>query len=103
MPRSIGIRCGVNTTRTSLAGRVGKHLVDLRHVAVGADAVGRDALVAFGEVEMRLGLAAGAADAALAVDDDAVRRDRAGFQERREGQDRGGRVAAGVGDELSRS
>ena len=62
-------------TSTLLAGDVGEHLVDLRHVAMRADAVGREAFVALGVVEVRLRLAAAAADAALAVDDDALRRD----------------------------
>ena len=101
MPRSIGIRCGVKTTSHLGVGHVGEHLVDLRHVAMRADAVGRDAFVALRIVKRRLRLAAAAADAALAIDDDALRQDRAGPQQRREREDRRRRVAAGVGHQRS--
>ena len=67
-------------------------LLDLADVAVGEDPVRLDALVDLAEVEVRLGVAAGARDAALGVDDDVVDEPRAG--ERREGEDRGRRVAA---------
>ena len=82
-----------------LAGRDGEDLVDFRHVAMVADAVGRDAFVALREVESGLRLAAAAGDAAFAVDDDASSRDDAGPQQRREGKDGRGRIAAGIGDE----
>ena len=55
-------------------------------------AVRLDALVDLAEVEVRLGVAAGAGHAALGVDDDVA--DEAGARERREGEDRGRRVAA---------
>ena len=49
MPRSIGTRCGVKITCTLLPPAGRDDLLDLRRVAVLADVVGRDALVALGE------------------------------------------------------
>ena len=76
MPRSIGTRCGVKITSHRLAGRPAENLLDLRLMAVLADAVGRDALVALGKVRVELRRAARAGNAALAIDDDVGRLDR---------------------------
>ena len=75
----------------------GQLLLHLGHVAVAADAVGLDALVDLGEREIRLGLAAGARDAALRVDDEVADQPRPG--EGSKGEDRRGRVAAGRADD----
>src|SRR5262249_58331718 len=82
-----------------LAGDVGQGLLDLRRVAVLADGVGRDALVALGEVRVKLGVAAGPGDAALAVHDDVVQVDVLAGHQRGQAEDRGLRVAAGGGDQ----
>ena len=58
MPRSIGTNCGVKTTSTGLPAAVLRDLVDFRRVAVPADVVGRDALVALGVMGGQLGRAA---------------------------------------------
>ena len=73
-------------------------LLDLGRVAVARDAVGVDVLVDGDEVGRVGGRAAGAGDAGLGVDHDVGDQARAG--ERREREDRGGRVAARVGDEV---
>ena len=77
---------------------VAELLLDLGRVAVAADLVGRDRLVDADEVLVVRRLAAGAADARLGVDHHVA--EQLGAGERREGEDRGGRVAAGVGDEV---
>ena len=70
MPRSMGTRCGVKITSTGVPAARAQDLLDLRRVAVPADVVGRDALVALGVVGRQLGRAPGPGDAALGVDDD---------------------------------
>ena len=75
-------------------------LLDLGDVAVAAEAVGADALVDLAEMELRLGLAAGARDPALGVDDEIA--DQPGPGERRERQERRGRVAARSADDPDR-
>ena len=70
MPRSIGTNCGVKITSTGLPAAAGEELVDLRRVAVAADVIGRNALVALGVVRRELERPACAADAALGIDDD---------------------------------
>ena len=100
MPRSIGIRCGVKITSTRLARGPAENLLDLRLMAMLADAVGRDALVALGKVRVQLRRAARAGNAALAIDDDVVRLDPARLEQRRERQNGGRGIAAGIGDEL---
>ena len=90
----------MKTRPASAAGstpRRGELLADLRVVAMTADAVGPDRLVDLAEVDLELGLAAGAADAALGIDDDVP--DQAGARERRQGEQGGRRVAAGRGDQ----
>ncbi len=52
-----------------LAAEVAEDLVDLRRMAMRADAVRGEIFVRFRVVEIRLRRAAGAANAALAVDD----------------------------------
>src|SRR5262245_8916362 len=52
------------------ARQVAEHLLDLRRVAMFADAVGRHAFVALGKMVMQLGRAASDGDATLAFDDD---------------------------------
>lgn len=51
-----------------------------------ADVVSRNTLIAFRKVRGQLGRAAGSGHAALGVDDDIVRLDQAGFDERRQGR-----------------
>lgn len=81
------------------AGNVRENLVDLRHVAMRADSVGREVFIALGEMEVGLGFATGPADAADAIDDQAVWGDRAGANQRGESEDGRGRVTAWIGDE----
>ena len=81
-------------------GLAGQLLLDLADVAVGEDAVRLDALVDLAEVEVGLGVAAGARDAALGVHDDVG--DQAGTGERRQGEDRRRGVAAGGADDGAR-
>src|SRR4030065_1815473 len=57
-------------------------LLDLREVAVIADAVRREPLARFREQEVLLQAAAGAGDARLGVDDDVVERDELRLGER---------------------
>ena len=66
-------------------------------MAVAADAVGLHALVDLAEHHVGLGVAAGARDAALGVDDEVA--DEPGPGERREGEERRRRVAAGRADD----
>src|SRR4051812_7182454 len=53
-----------------LAGDVGQRLLDLRGVPMLADAVRGDALVAFGKMKRRLGLATAAGHTVFAVNND---------------------------------
>ena len=66
-------------------------LLDLGDVPVATDAVRLDALVDLAEEQVRLGLAAGARNAALGVDHEV--RDEPGPGERRQREHRHGRVA----------
>ena len=84
------------------AGDVGQDLVDLGRVPVPADAVGREALVAFGEVIGQLGRTARARDSALGVDDDAGALDQVLGDQGRQRQDARRGVAARVGDQAGR-
>ena len=81
--------------RGALAGEL---LLDLRRVAVAADLVRRHVLVGGDEVRGLRRLAPGAGHARLGVDHDVAEQPGAG--ERGEREQRGGRVAAGVGDEV---
>src|SRR5438128_10933222 len=72
-------------------------LADLGGVAMRSDRVRREVLQHEACVGARLRSSAGARDARLGVDDDAPRLD--GVDEGREREQRGGRVAAWVGDE----
>ena len=72
-------------------------LLDLRRVAVRGDLVGEDVLARHREVRGLVERAPGAGDALLGVDHDVGDQPRA--RERREREQRGGRVAAGVGDD----
>src|SRR5205814_5435950 len=76
-----------------LARDVGEGLLDLRGVAVAADVVGGDTLVALGEVRGELGRAARAGDAALAIDDEVAQADVLARDEGGEGEDGPLRVA----------
>ena len=100
MPRSIGIRCGVKITWTGSPATSRQGLLDLRRVAMLADAVGGHAFVAFGKVRRQLRRSARAGDAALAVDDDVVQFDRLARDERGQAENAGLRIAAGIGDQL---
>ena len=102
MPRSIGTRWGEKTTSTGRARRHAQNLLDLRRVAVPADVVGRDALVALGVVGGELQRAAGPGNAALRVDDDRLRIDQPGLQQRRQRQNGRRRIAARIGHQLGR-
>ena len=73
-------------------------LLDLRRVTVTRDAVGVDVLIDGDEVRLVGGAASGAGDAGLGVDDDVG--DQPGARQRGQRQDRRGRIAAGVGDQL---
>ena len=59
---------------------IGEDLIDLGHVAVGANTVSGDALIAFGKMQVCFGFAAGTTDTALAIDDNSTRQNRAGSQ-----------------------
>ena len=79
------------------AGGLDRQLVlDLRAVAVTLDLVGVDVLADRGEVDGVGWRAAGAGDARLGVDDDVLDR----VAQRRQREDRRGRVAARAGDEV---
>ena len=104
MPRVIGMRWGRKSTAAAPGFAAGPRrssrpelLLDLGDVAVAADAVGLHALVDLAEHEVGLGLAAGAADAALGIDDEVA--DETGPGERGEGEERRRRVAARRADE----
>ena len=75
-------------------------LLDLGDVAVTADAVRLHALVDLAEHEVRLGLATGPGDAALGIDHQVA--DEPGADQRREGQEGGGGVAARRPDDRDR-
>ena len=74
-------------------------LLDLRKVPVLGDAVGADALIAFGVQERHIRLAARTAHTAEAVGNDAGGFDQAGFQQWHGGQENAGGITAGRGDE----
>ena len=107
MPRAIGMRWGRKSTarcagvgvrvEALAVGRDAQLLLDLGDVAVAADAVGRDALVDLAEHQVRLGLAAGAADAALGVDDEVA--DEPGPGQGGQREERRGGIAAGRADD----
>lgn len=84
-------------------GGPGEFLFDLAEVAVAWNAVGADAFIAFAEEQGNGLLAAGAGDAAHAEDADALGLDEAALEEREEGQQHAGGVAAGSGDESGRA
>jgi hypothetical protein len=69
-------------------------LLDLRRVAVAGDGVGVDPLPHLGVQVGFLGRSPGTGDTRLGVDDDVLGLDRAGGDERAQGQLRGGVVAA---------
>ena len=103
MPRFIGTRCGVKVTSTGRPAASRQALLDLRRVAVAGDAVGVQALAHLG-CAARLSLAARPApvtpDLASMMIGSSV--DQAGLEQRPQRQLRGGRVAAGVGDQIGR-
>ena len=110
MPRVIGMRWGRKSTATmpglalgsrpAIAGDPGELLLDLGDVPMTADAVRLHALVHLPEHEVRLGLAPGARDAALGVDDEVL--DEPGARQRREREERRGRIAARRADDADR-
>ena len=71
-PRDIGTRCGVKLTVTASFAASAQFLLDLRHVAVIADAVRREPLARFRKQNVLLQRAAGAGDPRLGIDDDVV-------------------------------
>ena len=73
--------------------------LNLRHVTVIADAVGRQPLSGLREQDVLLERAASARDAGLRVDDDVVGLDQLGFGERQKRKQRGSRVATRACDE----
>ena len=78
-------------------GHVAQGLFDFRRMAVRADAICRNAFVAFGEVKRRFRRSAAAGNAALAVHDDGRQFDVTPGHERREPEYGSLRIAAGVG------
>src|SRR3990172_6765693 len=82
-----------------LAGKQPQFLLDLAAVAVSRRGVGEDVLVALEKVGAAGGGASRARDAGLRVDDDRGRPGQPGPQQRRDRQQRGRRVAAGVADD----
>src|SRR5437867_56959 len=82
-----------------MSARVRELLRDLRGVPVLRHAVGADALVDGPEKEGLVDAVARTGDARLRVDDDVVA-DEAGRRRREEREERGGRIAAGIRDEL---
>mmetsp|Transcript_43473 Transcript_43473/g.130416 ORF Transcript_43473/g.130416 Transcript_43473/m.130416 type:complete len:299 (-) Transcript_43473:116-1012(-) len=82
-----------------LAGRLAQALLNLRHVAVLADAVAIDALCNLAVQVGLLGGASGARHAALGVDDDVLRSDEASLEQRVQRQLGARRVAARVGQQ----
>ena len=105
MPRVIGIEVGqevdaaapgLSTARLAASATASSCSIS-RDVAVAADAVGLHALVDLAEHQVGLGVAAGARDAALGVDDEVA--DEAGPGEGREREERRRRVAAGRADD----
>src|SRR5262245_13959836 len=79
---------------------VRQRLLDLRRVAMGADTVAGDALIALGEVEIELGCPSRAGYPALAVDDDAGQIEELPRYQRGQTEDGSLRIAAGIGDQL---
>ena len=86
-------------TVTRLPAASAQLLLDLRHMAVIADAVRRQALARFREQDVLLQRAAGAGDARLRIDDDAVGHDQLGLGQRQKREQHGGGIAARTGDE----
>ena len=74
-------------------------LLDLRRVPVGGDLVGQDVLARHRQVGGLVERPPGAGDALLGVDHDVG--DQPGAGERREREQRGRRVAAGVGHDVA--
>ena len=94
-------RCPGSPTAQALRGRDDrKFLLDLRDVPVATDAVRGDALVDLAEEQVRLCLATRARDAALGIDDEVA--DQPGPRQRRQRQQRRGRVAARRADDRDR-
>ena len=81
------------------AGGFREFLVELGHVAMMADAIGVEAFGHFREQHFFLGRPARPGHAGFGVDDDLVRIDRLGLEQRDQRQFGAGRVAAGIGDE----
>ena len=102
----VGHEVDAGGTGVRVGGRPGRGaqrrelLLDLGDVAMAADAIGPDALVDLAEMELGLRLATGARDAALGVDDEIA--DQPGPGERREREERRGRVAARSADDPDR-
>src|SRR3954447_17843002 len=96
---ALGERQQVGRERDRHARPQGRELLlDLRRVAVPRDLVGRHVLGGGDEVRRRRRRPPGARDARLRVDHHVA--DRRGPRQRRQREQRGGRVAAGVGDEV---
>ena len=89
-----------DTSSPARARDAGKLLLDLGDVPVAADAVRLHALVDLAEHQVGLGLATGARDAALGIDHEVA--DQPGARQRREREERRGRVAAGRADDRDR-
>ena len=109
MPRVIGMRWGRKSTASIPGLAAGSSpsrrddrelLLDLGDVPVATDAVRRDALVDLAEEQVRLGFATRARDAALGIDHEIA--DQPGPRERRQGEQRRGRVAARRTDDRDR-
>src|SRR5437016_1830398 len=82
--------------------RASQNLLNLRLMAMLANAVGGNALVALGIERIELRRSPRAGNPTLAVDDDVVRLDETDLQQWRQRQDCGSWIAAGIGHQLRR-
>src|SRR5262249_44580602 len=85
-----------------LAGNVAQDLLHLRRVAVLADIVGRNTLIALGEVVSQLWVSPAAAHAALTVDDNSFQLDVFASDQRCQTPDRSLRIAAWICNQVGR-
>ena len=99
MPRTCGIRCGTKVRAIPSAPAAANPWAISGVCRWRGQAVRLRAALELGVEEVGSGAPPGSRDAGLGIDDD-VAGEQAGPRERRQGEERGGRVAAGIGDEL---